>query len=273
MTKMSLMGVRLGIEMDDIDCKQDGEMDAYDPTNTTTETTSSRLSQVSIARTVQLIDEITQQLHKQYNEKVFGSTQLMTHISYHGLKNRFGYYVGSLTIDKSVPKIKPREQGQNYGGIIVFNVDSDNSNVVNGVIYMLPSDKCYQINEKYAKENNGLTLPGQIHGAIHYYYFKQNVHAPANVQTQKQQQERIRGLAIYGGNDEEFQIKYNSTTFNYTNLYYKDRMFRELPRDEKEFIQFCLNLYWDGAGKERTFPFGRYLVKYQSLPNKKKKLK
>ena len=122
-----------------------------------------------------------------YNEGSFKHSEsnvtkmnYMTHMSVHGLKNRFGFYINSLTICKGVPKNKPSGNGNNYGGIIVFKpiVDNDkqNKNKVDGYIYMLSGDKCRDINKEYENKNSGLKLKGQIHGAIYYHYFGQNIH-------------------------------------------------------------------------------------------------
>ena len=116
--------------------------------------------------------KLNKEILSKYNEGLFKDKEsnvtkmnYMTHMSVHGLKNRFGFYINSLIISKGVPKNKPCQNGNDYGGIIVFKLTTDNNNKVDGYIYMLSGKQCKKINGQYARQNNGLQLLGQIHGS------------------------------------------------------------------------------------------------------------
>ena len=87
------------------------------------------------------------------------------------LKNRFGYVIDRLVIEEGVPKSKSIES--DYSGIIIY--EPIDKKTVYGKLYMLEVSKCEIINDNYFRKYNKL-LNGQIHGAVYYHYFKQNIH-------------------------------------------------------------------------------------------------
>ena len=179
------------------------------------------------------IHKLNKEILSKYNEGLFEDNEsnvtkmnYMTHMSVHGLKNRFGFYINSLIISKGVPKNKPCIIGDDYGGIIVFKPIGDNNNKLEGYIYMWSGKKCHDTNEEYWNKNNK-TLKGQIHGAI-YYYFGQNVHMQENSDSKLK---FIRGFGVYGGkNNNDCKFEFKSGAFNRINLNFKDKKYHQVNK-------------------------------------------
>ena len=114
---------------------------------------------------------------------------------------------------------------------------------------MLSGDKCCQIKRAYKMQHNGLTLKGQIHGALYYHYFKQNVHQLSTVHSIAKLR-FIRGFSVYGNKDGQHgKFEFKSGAFNQIDLPFKDKQYRHLSSAEENFISFCLNQYWNQFNK------------------------
>ena len=115
-----------------------------------------------------------------------------------------------------------------------------------GRIYLLEGLLCEKMNDEYHTKYKR-NLNGQVHGAIYYYYFGQNVDRCVN---SKEKKKFIRGFAVYG-KENEIEYKFKSGAFNKTGLQLKDKKYRELPPSEKQFIEYTLNQYWSVSHHHR----------------------
>ena len=162
-----------------------------------------------------------------------------THMSVYGMRNRFGYLIDSLTINEGVPNKIPRKMI--YGGIVIYKKsDSDSSkNKLNGQIYMLSSTECKTTNEEY-RNRTGQTLRGIVHGAIYYYYFKQNIHNTNNKNGEQHELSFIRGFSLSLNGE----LKCRSGAFNFIGFKLIDDKYKPLAKCEEKFIDFALKRYW-----------------------------
>ena len=126
---------------------------------------------------------------------------------------------------------------------------------------MIPN-QCNKINEQCTRHNNGLKLKGQIHGAIYYHYFKQNIHTQDNCHSKLQ---LIRGFAVKGGgkNNNDCKIEVKSGAFSWIDLNFKDKRYRKLSPTQEKFLSFCLNQYWKQNNKT-SFCFDEFLRQHQT---------
>ena len=173
-----------------------------------------------------------------------------THMSVCGMRNRFGYLIESLTIDKGVPNKLPCDT--RYAGIIVYEGKSRSAllktSQIIGKIYMLSSSECEQINKQYTKKT-GRNLGGIVHGAIYYHYFKDTIFkASKKSHHGKNKLSFIRGFSI-GSNG---QLKCRSGVFNFIGYKLIDEKYKPLPTCEENFIDCALKRYWNDNTLTKT---------------------
>ena len=170
-----------------------------------------------------------------------------THMSVHGMRNRFGDLIHSLTINKGVPNKLPRNMHVTYGGIVIYQ-KSNQSNKLNGQIYMLSSSECEITNKEYTKKT-GQQLHGIVHGAIYYHYFKQNIfNASKNNRSSKHKLSFIRGFSVAANG----QLKCRSGAFNFIGYKLIDDKYKPLAKCEEKFIDCALKRYWNDNTQTKT---------------------
>ena len=194
--------------------------------------------------------KLTDIAETQLNRMVKNSTitNHPTHMSVNGMRNRSGYLIDLITIGKGVPYKAPTKATEQYAGIIIYRAKSmfDQENVI-GEIYMLPSSKCKEINKDYKqKHRRKEPLPGIVHGAIYYYYFKEN--PKLSPKTGLQRISLTRGFS-YSPNE---QLKCRSRCFNFTGFNLQDDKYKPLAKCEEEFIDCTLKRYWDNNTQIQT---------------------
>ena len=199
-------------------------------------------------------------------------TNVRTHASIHGIRNRMGYLIDCLIIKPGFPTKQPHSI--NYAGMIVYTpFATQNNNVqLKGEIYALPVDKCYKIKNKYNnnKQNHakGYKLGGQIHGALYYYYFQTNIQLKTEQNKFKyiDKLKFIRGFSIYSQSQTKYTNSkneifcFNSKVFNFDferDKYFDDH-YRSLPQCESDFLKHTIERYWEN-NKNTSLSYNLYM--------------
>ena len=196
-------------------------------------------------------------------EKQGTITNHPTHMSVHGMRNRFGYLIDSLTIDKGVPNKLPKYNS--YAGIIVYQHKTRRSRTskIIGKVYMLSSSECEQINKKYTRRT-GQNLGGIVHGAVYYHYFQDTIFdVSKQINFGKNKLSFIRGFS-FGVNG---QLKCRSGAFNFIGYKLIDDKYKPLAKCEEKFIDCALKRYWND-NNEKTTTFGQFIQWDQYMAGK-----
>ena len=196
--------------------------------------------------------------HLNAMEKNGTITNHPTHMSVYGMRNRFGDLIDSLTIEHGVPNEMPKEF--TCGGIVIY--EKMGHDRLNGKIYMLSSLQCQLTNNEYTKET-GQTLGGIVHGAIYYYYFKQNIFNTKD-KNRKHKLTFIRGFS-YPPNG---PLKCRSGAFNFVGYKLIDDKYKPLAKCEEQFIDCALKRYWND-NNEKTTTFEQFIQWDQCMSNLK----
>ena len=88
---------------------------------------------------------------------------------------------------------------------------------------MLDVETCQQVNKDYKKNHPKLKLNGQIHGAVYYYYFKQNIHLCDEKET-IHEKKLIRGFSL----NQDGTFTFRSGAFNLKNFKLIDSKYKDL---------------------------------------------